>query len=277
MTTETQDVENILDDVATPEESTKPEHMTDEEWSALNEGDDANDANDDGLLENLELDDDKDTKEKPLFVANAPEDAESTLQSIQEQKSALAEMFEDGEYTVKEYQAELDRLNKQEREVEFELHTAKIASEMAQQQARNAFLNEASNFISGTMYEKSTLAFNALDAAVIELAQDPSATGLSHKQILEKAHAKVMQDPLLAMAFNQSAPNTTKQPTPIRPASYQKPKAPMTLANVPSAEMTGAAEGRFAALDSIDDPNQLDAAIARLSPQEKEAYLRGAA
>lgn len=268
----------------------KPDHLTDEEWGAWKEGEaeavadeGAAPASEEKPAEEKQPDEkpaeaatptSEPAKPNPLLVANAPENADATLLLIQEQKDELADKFENGEYSVRDYQTELDKLNKQERQVELDLHKAQIANEMSQQQLRNAFLADASAFMAGTIYEKSVVAFNALDAAVIEAAKDPASANLSNQQIMEKAHAQVMKDPLLAMAFSGAAPKPdTKQPA--KPAA-SKPQPPLTLAHVPAAEINSS-EGRFAVIDKISDPEQLQAAIAKLPPQERDAYLRGAA
>lgn len=272
----------------------KPDHLTDEEWSALNEGDDtvaaettteevtaAGDVTTDEQKQpeepkaaEEEIKQPESAKPDPLLVANAPADADATLLLIQEQKNELADKFENGEYSVRDYQAELDKLNKQERQVELDLHKAQIANEMSQQQLRNAFLADASAFMAGTIYATSAVAFGALDAAVIEVAKDPESANLTNTQVMEKAHAQVMKDPLLAMAFSGAAVKPDTKPQPKQPAS--KPQPPVTLAHIPAAEIN-TAEGRFAAIDKISDPEQAQVAIAKLSPQERDAYLRGVA
>ena len=46
---------------------------------------------------------------------------------------------------------------------------------------------------------------------------------------------------------------------------------------MPVAEPNNVLDGRFAVLDNIKDPEQLEKAIARMSPSDRDAYLRGAA
>ena len=57
----------------------------------------------------------------------------------------------------------------------------------------------------------------------------------------------------------------------------RKVEPPKTLAHVPVAEPNNVLDGRFAVLDNIKDPEQLEKAIARMSPSDRDAYLRGAA
>ncbi|MDO8415495.1 MAG: hypothetical protein Q7S87_04720 [Agitococcus sp.] len=214
----------------------------------------------------------------PLLVATAPADADAQLAEITTQKLDLASKFDDGDLTSREYMEQLDALNKQERKIEGEVQKAQIAFEMAAQQERNAFLSEVNKFTADTPYAKSKYAWEMLDTEVRKVASSPENTNLSGREILEKAHAEVLKDPVMALAFSQQQQQPAKQPDkPAQPsAPAKKPNAPITLAHVPAAEISEAGEGRFAVIDRIQDPDERSQVIAKMTSNDRQAYLSGA-
>lgn len=215
----------------------------------------------------------------PLLVATAPADADAQLKAIADQKLDLASEFDDGELTSREYMEQVDKLNKQERQIERQIEKAELAAEMAQQQAHTAFLNEVANFTAGTPYVQSKAAWEMLDAAVRQVALAPENSGLTGRQVLEKAHAEVLKDPIMAMAFSAQKPAPAKPAaTPENPTpATKKPAAPVTLAHVPAAEISEAGEARFAVIERIKDPEARAEAVAKMSTADRNAYLKGAA
>lgn len=273
----------------TTEADVKPVHMTDAEWEALNDAD-TGPSPDDGAIvddddggdaaaaaaaavaateaEAASADEAAAATQPPLLVAAAPADADALLAELATQKEDLATQFDDGELSAKDYRAQLDALDKQERKIELDLHTAKIAADMDAQQKRNAFLQEVSAFTKDTAYTKSTLAWGALDAAVRAVGADPANAALTGRQILEKAHAEMLKDPVLAAAF-------TAQPAAKAEAKPPKTAIPPTLGKVPAAEMEDTGGNRFAGLERLleTDPMAYEKAVGKLSPAELDAFL----
>lgn len=218
-------------------------------------------------------DDDDAAPPAPLLVAQAPADAETKLADITKQKDALATKFDDGEMTAKEYQTQLGALDKQEREIELAVHKAQIAADLNAQQARNAFLREVQDFTSGTLYKESPLAWSALDAAVKKVGSDPANANLTGRQILEKAHAEVLKDKVLATAFGQHKAAAGKED-----GGKQQKKAvvlPPNLGRLPAAEPEDTSGDRFAALDRLQrtNPIEYEKAVGKLAPADLDAYL----
>lgn len=206
----------------------------------------------------------------PLLVAEAPEDAEERLSKISDEKAKLVEQFDDGELTAKEYQQQLDALNKEERQVELALHKAQIAADMEEQRlanereaAINAFLKEVD-----IPRDPTNLRFATLDAAVRLVASDESNADLSAREILQKAYGMCVEQGTLA----------PKQQEPAKQRTARKAvNAPKTLANMPAADITDTDDNRFAHINRIKDPEAREAAFMRLSPAEQEAYLASGA
>lgn len=241
--------------------------------SEADDGDDGGDGDEaeggedeaDGAEEEAE-EDSVATEVQPLLAADAPEDAAEQLEAIAKQKEELVQKFDDGDLTAKEYQLELDKLAKQEREIEQAQFKAKLAQEMAEQQQRNAWLATVNQFLSEhAEYRQYPLRYKALDVAVRELAAQEENQGLSGREILEKAHEQIVEQFGLARA--EEKPEGKKRRKPI--------EAPPTLANVPAASATETEDGRWAKLDRLmeTDPERYERELAKLSDADREAYL----
>jgi hypothetical protein len=207
------------------------------------------------------------TEFQPLLDADAPEDAAEQLEAIARQKEELVQKFDDGELTAKEYQLELDKLAKREREIEQAQFKARLAQEMAEQQQRNAWLATVNQFLSEhAEYRQYPLRYKALDLAVRELAAQEENQGLSGREILEKAHEQIVEQFGLARAEDDLKPEGKKR---------RKIEAPPTLANVPAASATETEDGRWAKLDRLmeTDPERYERELAKLSDADREAYL----
>jgi len=227
-------------------------------------------VDDSGEGESQEEAGDEETKDvsgpAPLLAADAPADADEKLAEIARLKEELVQKFEDGDLTAKEYQLELDKLAKQEREIEQAQFKAKLAQEMAEQQARNAWLQTVNQFLDEHKeYRQFPLRYKALDIAVRELAAKEENQGLSGREILEKAHAQIVEQ--FGLAKGEQKPEQAK--------SKREIKAPPTLAKVPASAVTETENGRWARLDRLmeTDPIRYEMELAKLPEEEREAYL----
>lgn len=207
---------------------------------------------------------------EPVLIAEAPMDVDAKLAEISTQKTALAAEFEDGDLTVREYQAKVDGLTKEERAIERAVDRAELANELNRQQDRNQFLAECAAFMKDTIYSQSTAAFNALDEAVKAIGRDPECAKMTHKQVIDMAHSEVVKDPIFAAAFAQK----TEVKAPTTPAKAAPVILP-TLGRVPAAEATETSQDRFAGLDRLltIDPIAYEKAVGKLSGADLDAWL----
>lgn len=241
-------------------EAEEVEDEEEEEETGEDEGGNADDAEEEAEKDSVA------TEVQPLLAADVPEDAAEQLEAIARQKEELVQQFDDGELTAKEYQLELDKLAKQEREIEQAQFKAKLAQEMAEQQQRNAWLATVNQFLSEhAEYRQYPLRYKALDLAVRELAAQEENQGLSGREILEKAHEQIVEQFGLARA--EEKPEGKKRRKPI--------EAPPTLANVPAASATETEDGRWVRLDRLmeTDPERYERELAKLSDADRDAYL----
>ena len=290
----------------------KPEHMTDEEWSAFNDDEmgeapkakyeDAevklddevealltpdtekdenhNKANDD-VVEFLNLDD----IEVPDITG-----ADSKLEKLtseytiaKNELSDLQQKWDDGELTEAEYNIETSVLERKMARLEGKIEAAEEQAEEEaakveryNQQVQAAWNQEEKAFFEqpeNKAFLESTRKLEALNKIVTELQQNPNLTPKDFNKLLKDARNSYVQE---FGEFYQGAkqPEYKSQPTKPQPRKVEPPK---TLAHVPVSEPNNVLDGRFAVLDNIKDPEQLEKAIARMSPSDRDAYLRGAA
>lgn len=238
--------------------------------------DGATDGDDDGEADDESSQDDdgkdqiaaKQAQPAPILTADDPEGAEDRLKEIAEAKEKLIEQFDDGELTAKEYQLELDKLAKQEREIERAIDRADLARDMAAQQARNEWLSTVNRFLSEhPQYQQSPLMHRTLDTAVRELASKEENANLTGAEILQKAHEQIVTEFGLKQAASGKGEGK-KAP--------RKMDVPPTLAKVPASDMTETENTRWSKLDRLmeRDPERYEEELAKLSDSDREAYLQ---
>lgn len=210
-------------------------------------------------------------KPAPLLIAEAPADADAKLAAIGEKKGALLEQFDNGDITAKEYQSQLDALNKEERTIESAVQKAEIAAEMRQQQEVNNWMGQVQTFTTKDHPEYSTskVRWMALDAFVKEIGSDPANASLTGAQILAEAHKRVVED-LGEVQPKAKAEADGKQ----QPLKGSKAEPPKTLAKVPAADNT-MDDNKWAAFDRLaaTDPVALEEKLMKLSESERDEYL----
>lgn len=210
----------------------------------------------------------------PILVAEAPEGAEARLAEIPNEKASLAEKFDDGELTSKEYLEELEKLNKEERTLERAIDKAQIAQDMENQRINNERMAEINAFLKEVEipHDPKNLRFRVLDAAVRDVANDEANVNLSAREVMQKAYDLCIAEG--ALVAKSKAPAAADDKTTKQPAKQKTPiQAPPTLASMPSAEITNTEDNRFAYLNRITDPDKREAAFAKLSAADQEAYL----
>lgn len=206
----------------------------------------------------------------PLLSVEAPADADAKLADIAAKKAELLTKFDEGDITTAEYQRDLDVLYKQEREVERALDRAQLAVELERTRAQNEWTAKCNAFMGQTHpeYAKDKTLYDKLDESVRVVATMPSMRDATPEQILDKAHKLVLLDHADKFAA----------PAPAKPAAQPKapkPEAIPSLHNVPSAEVESTSGGKFAALDRLNGL-ELEAALSKLSPAEREQYMASA-
>lgn len=207
----------------------------------------------------------------PYLVAEAPADAEAKLADIGTKKGELAKKFDDGDVTTAEYQAELDKLNREERTIERQIDRAQLAAELEEQRAANEREAVINNFLSSVDIPRDpqNLRFQVLDAAVRNVANDEANAELTAPQIMQKAYDLCVEQGVLQAKASTKQVEAKPQQAPAKKLI----ESPPSLARMPAAEATDTGENRFAWLAAIRDPDKHEAAFAKLSAADQEAYL----
>lgn len=287
----------------------KPEHMTDEEWTAFND-DEMGEAPSLKYQDSAEVKLDDNATIDPVQPVESVEPekqhdpvnlddieipditgADSKLEKLtseytiaKNELSDLQQKWDDGELTEAEYNIETSVLERKMARLEGKIEAAEEQAEdeaakieRYNEQIKQAWDYEETKFFQQPENKKfleSPRMMKALNEIVIELQQQPNLTAKEFGKLLQDARNSYTQE---FGEFYQGArqPEPTKpQPTKPQPRKVEPPK---TLAHIPVAEPNNMSEGRFAPLDNIKDPEQLEKAIARMSESDKQAYLRGAA
>lgn len=210
----------------------------------------------------------------PLLTGDVPHDFDDQVKAIGAAKDELDQKFEDGDLSTKEYRAEMDKLNKAERQLEMQEFKARTAQEMAENQQRAQWASTVQSFLGDhPEYGTSQLRYQALDTMVKKVASDEANAGLSGAEILAKAHELVEAD----LGGVPAAAPAAEPAKPAKPKKGATPKAPPTLAKVPAADATDVGNSKFALLDRLadTDPLRYEAEMAKLSPEEADRYLAG--
>lgn len=213
---------------------------------------------------------------QPLLNAELPEGYEDKVKEIADGKQKLAERFEDGDMTTRDYQTELDKLNKQERDLELEVYKANLAKEMREQQELNAWQATVNAFLDEhTAYRENDLMYKTLDVAVKDIAQKAQDAGenVSGREILNRAHAQIQES--FGLSTQQETQQGQQEQQPEKPKKGAKPQAPPTLGKLPAADVTETENSKYAALDKLmeQDPERYEAELAKMSDEERDRYL----
>lgn len=286
----------------------KPEHMTDEEWSAFND-DEMGEAPSLKYQDSAEVKPDDNATIDPVQPVESVEPekqpdpvnlddieipditgADSKLEKLtseytiaKNELSDLQQKWDDGELTEAEYNIETSVLERKMARLEGKIEAAEEQAEeeaakierynqqiqLAWNQEEKAFFEQPEN----KAFLESPRKLEALNKIVTDLQQNPNLTPKDFNKLLKDARNSYVQE---FGEFYQGArqPESKSQPTKQQPRKVEPPK---TLAHVPVAEPNNVLDGRFAVLDNIKDPEQLEKAIARMSQSDRDAYLRGAA
>lgn len=209
----------------------------------------------------------------PPLRAKAPDNADELMSQLAQEEEALAQKFDDGDITAREYRDSINKLNDQRDEIKWATREADLAGKMQRQAEENAWHRDVKEFMTTTAANvtKSEAAMVAFDNVVKKVTADPANVNLSNRAQLEKAF-KLYNDEMAA-TFGVQPPAQAKAPAPA-PAPKTQRTIPPTLARVPAAESENIDGGKFAALDRLAamDPAGYEAAVAKMSEAERAQF-----
>lgn len=203
----------------------------------------------------------------PLLSPDLPDDIEEQMAAIKQERAELRRKYDDGELTLDEYEEQKDALDDRRLDLREQMSRAKIAQEMQERQAQQAWLDTVNDFLDANPeYRENELRYNALDAAVKKVAAEDQS--LSGREIMARAHQMVLD----AFGLTKSDEGKAEQ-QPRR--QKRKVDVPPTLGKVPAAEGTEVQDGKWSRLDRLmeTDPERYESEMAKMSDADREAYL----
>ena len=207
------------------------------------------------------------------YQAYLPEDFQQQSELLKTERAELREAYKNGDIDFDEYEERRENLQAREKELDRAAVKAEISGEMRQQTEAQAWTSTVNSFINtaaksdGIDYRNDIAKQADLDLFVKTLANKPENADKSGEWFLQEAHKRVK-------ALHGIETVSNKKPG----AQNRKPPVddlPKNLAHVPGgADDAEEQSSRFADLDKLDGI-ELETAMARLTPDQREAYLRG--
>ena len=219
----------------------------------------------------------------PTYNAQLPADYDEQVAALKSETKALAEKFKAGEIDFDDYQEQLDQLTERRDQLAELRLKASISEEMKEQTQEQLWVAAVKKFTSATMrvegidYEKDVEKQSDLDTFVKSLASNPKNADKSFDWFLVEAHKRVKA--LHGIADKRPAADGGDPPKKEEPQARPSRKppiesAPKTLAHVPGSDGPGDVGGEFADLDALEGM-ELEQALAKLSPAQRDRYLKG--
>lgn len=209
----------------------------------------------------------------PPLRAKAPDNADELMSQLAQEEEALAQKFDDGDITAREYRDSINKLNDQRDEIKWATREANLASKMQRQAEENAWHKDVQEFMTTTAANitKSQAAMVAFDEVVKKVTADPANASLSNRAQLDKAFKVYNDEMSAAFGIKQDQQPAAKAPAPAQKAQRN---IPPTLAKVPAAESENLDGGKFANLDRLAamDPAAYEAAVAKMSEAERSQF-----
>ena len=203
---------------------------------------------------------------------------ETKITKLKDDRKKLLADWQDGEIDDEEYAKRLDDI-----ETGIETSARDLGKLQHQAEAANSVWYDAVNRHLKAYPEiaQNNAFLEAIDAQQQALAKQPSFANRSYDELLKAAHGIVAANAenLGIPGFPQLRTGTNKQPAPKadpKPAPKQNKglsDPPTTLRDTPTASPTNPDESEFAALDGLG-PIEREAAIAAMTPQKREEYMR---
>lgn len=215
------------------------------------------------------------------YEAKLPSDYDDQVQALATEEADLKAKFNGGDIDFEEFEVQRGELLSRREALTVARTKAEISEEMTQQSAQAQWQNTINRSMSefakpengGIDYRKDAAKQADLDQFVRVLANRAENADKPMDWFLTEAHKRVKALHGLATAAPKVDPaeaikaaNAARRP-PVG-------SAPATLAQVPGGDGPGDVAGEFADIDALDG-EALEAAIAKLSPTQREKWVRG--
>jgi hypothetical protein len=184
--------------------------------------------------------------------------------NFDEEEAALVKKYEEGELDEANYRRGL-------REIYTAQSAAENASKFNEEVQKQVWENEVGKFIRvNQQYKPGTVLYSALGRALELEGAAEGADNLAGDELLARAHKRVMAEFGINPAAGAGNPALTAPKRPGEAAA--RSSAPITLGEVPAADLPDVGGSKYAHLDKLDGL-AFENALAKLPPAEQEAYL----
>lgn len=213
----------------------------------------------------------KQEQQTPVYEATLPEDFDQQREALKTERAELKQKYKDGEIDFDEYEDARESLAEREKELDREAVKAEISRDMSAQNAQREWAKTVNNYLdesakSGLDFRKDDAKRQELDLYVKTLAANPANADKPGEWFLQTAGLMVRaQYGLPAPKASANSKNSRKPPI---------DQIPQTLANVPGGDDASETSSQFDHLDKLDGLD-LERALAKLSPEQRDQYLRG--
>ncbi len=213
------------------------------------------------------------------YIATLPDDFETRKEALEEKSGDAWSRFEAGDIDRTTLQAELRGIDTERAALERIATKAELSREMSEQANQAAWQNQVNSFMAetaaatGVDYRTDKARGTDLDYFVKALAGNDANADKSMGWFLQEAHKRVQA------LYGEAPPAAVKpKPTVAQAVARRTPDltaAARSLAQVHGSGGPGDIGGEFVHLDTLDGP-AMEAAIARMSPAQREKFLQGA-
>ena len=228
----------------------------------------------------------------PRYDSKLPEDFDAQVKSLSDKEAELKRQFKAGELEFDDFDVARAALQSERELLTIARTKAEISQEMNAQTAEQLWTHAVNQFMDSTArlseaaggidYRKDTEKWSDLDSFVRSLAARNEYAHQSMDWFLVEAHKRVLALHGMSAAKTSDAESSTEA-KPALKAMDRKPIdrkppldiAPKTLAMVPGGEGPGDVDGEFADVLALEGL-AYEQAIARMSPTERERFLRAA-
>lgn len=214
----------------------------------------------------------------PVYQAPLPTDFQARVEALMGAQADLAKGYDEGDFDLSEFQRRQRALN----EEEWALRSAALKAEMAREQQQQglaqrwaweqeAYFRKAENRV----FRDDPVVSHAYEGALKLLAADENNAQRDMDWFLEEA-GRLSREKLrsLAETLVPASPATTRGNGSGKPAVTRPRATPPTLGGIPAAAMPDPGGDEFGHLDRLTGIDA-ERALAKLSPDQLERYLRG--
>lgn len=191
------------------------------------------------------------------------------LASFKTQRDELTSSYDDGDLTAEEYRQKLDELDEQKSEVQGK----KAIAEDQANRTTAAWNQDVSGYLKEYPGLKADGALQTFDRFVS--FADEAFPKLTNAEILAKAHQMLLNEAAgLGLKDIPAIKGKTPQPKPTPPVDPMR-VPPMTLKDTSATELSGGNDSPLAALQKLVEEgtsDEIEAAMARLSPEERDLF-----